>query len=224
MLGIILAWLPLAALRGQDLWIDSSPEGYLIRAGLPAPGKEQPPLFHPFQPGPMQCASRSGLTVLHNTRNRDHVELSCDTIAVNIFSGYRTRTLLGIQNVSRDMAPWFSFGTSALYDNLKRINHWNPATSGPITHSLEITPLELPRADAPAGTLFLLTLNRAGIANTEIYHNGQPVGTTDQSGKLRIKLRTAGLQIFRSQVTTQSQNSLADSEVITTHLTLLIEP
>ena len=122
-------------------------------------------------------------------------------------SGTWTKTPYGTQPGTRAEAEmairsWRSF------ESTKRIDHWSPLLTKPLTEDLEIVPLNNPLALRPGEKLRLVVVFQGRpVAGARVAYDGEVRGVTDKAGHINIRIRHTGLQMIQASAEQPAEDS-----------------
>ncbi len=143
------------------------------------------------------------------------IENSCKALYILTSSGFWTKTPYGLKNIPKnktDLAieSWQSF------ESVKRVEE---NYDKPLTNHLEITLLNNLK-DLKVGdkVTFLVTYNKKPISDVVVTYFEKPIGTTDEEGKINIRIKEKGLQIIGTSYTLKGDGKKADKIIFTSFL------
>jgi len=142
----------------------------------------------------------------------------CSLIYVIYSSGYWSKTPYGEVNkpknqVNTVIKSWLSF------EILKKVNKWDKSLEKPFINSLEIIPTnDISKLKKGEKIRLKILYNGKPIENVPVYYNGKFRGTTDEEGKINIKIRNKGLQLIEASYKEKINSNKADEVVYTTIL------
>jgi nickel transport protein len=217
----LILFLPLLALS-HELWIEKEREGYVLFYGhiKPKGGEESKIPYKPEQVENFDCYDNSGKKVFAKLIKEYPARLlgKCSVVLASFSSGYWSRTTEGLKNLPKDKATnvlesWLSL------ESVKRIDLWNQNFSKPLTSELEIVLLENPLTIKP-GQKFTVAVYYRGkpLKDVVVEHMGKAVGTTDEEGRINLRLREKGLQMIGASMKEKGDGVKADYVIRTSYL------
>ncbi len=128
-------------------------------------------------------------------------------------SGYWSKTPYDSKNlpkhkVDRVIDSWFSA------QGVKRIDRWDTGLAQPLTHELELVPLDNPLLHKPGDKLQLRAWYQdKPAAGVTVAYFGKPRGVTDADGNIDIRLRNPGFQLIQASIELPRSDGKADKTV-----------
>ncbi len=105
----------------------------------------------------------------------------------------------------------------------RRINAWKPRRE-PLSNELEIIPVESP-SSLRIGEKFTVIAYYRGkpLRDAPIYHNRRIVGSTDEEGRINLRVREKGIQLVGVTVREKDGTGKADYVLKTFYLIFEVE-
>ncbi|ADC89684.1 Nickel transport complex, NikM subunit, transmembrane [Thermocrinis albus DSM 14484] len=206
--------LPLAltvSAFSHQLWMEREGDTLLLHYGhlKPAPGEERYVRYEPSWVKHVACYDAEGyqqkISVIHTYPLR--IKGNCKVAVATLWEGYWTKTTEGLKKAAKDevkepIESWASYGY------VKRLDLWVPK---PIGQELEITPLDdFTKAKVGEKLTFLVTYRGRPLANVPVSYNGHVVGTTDDRGRINIRLKEKGLNVVETSLKEMGDGKKAD--------------
>ncbi len=221
--AVILIMLYAAALYAHDLWICPHEGGvYTLHyghLGHAHKGKKTLKYKAEFIKEVMGF-DKSGNRVNVNYEKEYPLKISKGPAVVFVVfsTGYWTKTVEGEKNLPKDsvdmpIKSWLS------YEYVKYMNTWNKSLAKPLTEYLEITPLfDINRVKKGDKVTFLVTFKGKPIRDVVVAYDGKPRGTTDEEGKVNIRIMKKGLQLIQATYKEKGDGKKTDEIIHTTAL------
>jgi nickel transport protein len=219
-LGLFLFSVCLAF--SHEPWVEREGNSYMLYYGHlnPKKGEEKFTRYNPENVLRIECFDHFGKSIPLKLERNYPIKFNAQCYAVYALysSGYWTKTVYGLTNKPKNetkepLESWLS------YKSVKRVDGWTEAFKKPLTDDLEIVPLNNP-----------LTLNVGDKITLVVYQKGKPVkdatvaygdktvGTTDEEGKINVRIKHKGMQIIKASVKEKGDGTKADYVVKTTSL------
>lgn len=181
----------------HELWIERVDGEYVLLYGhlKPMGGEKERLEYKPEQVISFECLDTEGKKIRSTMLAGYPARLkgNCSLVEAKFSSGYWTKTPEGLKNLPKEnvknpIESWYSV------EIVRRIDTW---TKAPLTHDLEIALLENP-SSLKVGQKFTVVVYYRGkpLKDATIYHNGRIVGSTDEEGRINLRLRERGLQLI----------------------------
>ncbi len=205
----------------HDLWVERTPEGFLVRYGHR--GGEVLPV-DPAKVKSIRCADgasapRELVTAARFAAKDVRVAASCTVVSVFHDGGYWSLTPDGEVNLPRTKATsvvraWAS------RQYAKWVDARSPRASTPLGDELEIVPVT-DLAKAHEGDKITVRVLSAGqpVRDAVVAMDHRPLGETDSRGEVRLRLRAPGVQSISTSVRRPKASPEADAEVLEASLT-----
>ncbi|MGE5344164.1 MAG: DUF4198 domain-containing protein [Candidatus Omnitrophota bacterium] len=138
-------------------------------------------------------------------------------------SGFWTKTVYGTLNISKEnqknvVKSWYS------EESVKFIHRWSENAAKPLTENLELNSLVDPAKLKPGDKIRLLvTYKGKPVKDVPVAYGDEPRGTTDDQGKINIRIQRAGFQIISASLTRPGDGIKADEVITTTSLNFMVE-
>lgn len=204
----------------HDLWFDVHPDNAVLYQGHTYSEHDGQKLV-PYPTGAVKsadCRIEDG-TVLELKLPRTYpaqFKTHCSVTLVNFSTGYWTQTPWQTVNQPKTGVPkvvqsWLSVET------LKLMTRWQPENNQPIGRGLEITPASNPFLLKPGDKLVVvLTDQSIPVKDAPVAYGDNVRGTTDDQGRIAIRLRHGGPQFIRASLETSTPNDSKADKVIRT--------
>ncbi|MCS6958302.1 MAG: DUF4198 domain-containing protein [Aquificaceae bacterium] len=200
MKALIVSLLFFSLLLAHELWIERVGDAYVLYYGhlQPKRGEESKLAYTPENLLRFECLDEDG-RLLNSKVDKSYparLRGSCAVIQAEFSSGYWTKTVEGLKNLPKDkvsgaLESWLSLET------VRRIERWSNALSKPLSNGLELVALENPLV-LRMGQKFSIVAYYKGrpLKDAPISHNGKFVGSTDEDGRINLRIRSLGIQLI----------------------------
>lgn len=147
----------------------------------------------------------------------------CDVYYVLFSSGYWTKTVYGTKNVSKEgqsqvLNSWQSF------ESVKYVKRFSGKYNRSITNDLEIVPLsdisKIKRGDKLRLQVFY---HGRPVKDVVVAYHGKPRGTTDENGKINVRVNEKGFQMISASITEKGDGIKCDKIIRTTTLSFVVK-
>lgn len=151
------------------------------------------------------------------------IKEDCQAAFVLFSSGYWTKTVYGTKNVSKEneknvVKSWYS------EESVKYIDKWDENLAKPFTNYLEIVPLvNLSKVKIGDKIRLLITFRGKPRSNVVVAYKDEPKGSTDDEGKINIRIKEPGFQIITASLNQPADGIKADEIIYTTNLNFIVE-
>lgn len=214
---LFLACFPIPA-TSHDLWIERSGTLHQLAYGHAHSGHEGTKQLE-YKPEAVKnalCFKPSGDVAIRIESGFTYPATLSGDCAVSRFSlstGYWSKTPYGTKNLPKGEAgavidSWLSV------ESVERIDHWGDGLARPLTHELELTPLNNPLA-LKAGDKLRLRVFYQGkpAANVTVAYFGKPRGVTGADGAMNIRLSAPGFQLIQASLELPLSDGMADKAI-----------
>ncbi len=227
---ILLTFISLAF--AHDLWLEKERNTYKLLYGHKYPHKGENSIspkilkYNPENVKSILCITENGEKREINFQKKYPVKFNnteCALIYVIYSSGYWSKTPYGEFNKPKNQTEmvidsWLS------YEIVKRINKWNKNLEKSFINTLEIIPTNNPLKLEIGDKLRLKILfNGKPLENIPVYYNGKFRGTTDENGRINIRIKKYGFQMIEATFKQKVNSQKADKIVYTTILNFELE-
>ncbi|UFS61416.1 DUF4198 domain-containing protein [Sulfurimonas sp. HSL-3221] len=186
-----------ATLAAHEYWIDAS--GELQRGHLGAAASEH---MHKDEavkqyPSERYCRQSGGVDEVKGAFGvSERVGAACDTMMVILHLGDYAKTPYGIVAAS-EANPAMVIGSWESIESVKRLNRLSDFA--PLGKGFELSFSRDPSGlEAGDKMRVLATYDGAPKAGAVVAYEGRVVGTTDEAGRINVRIRHAGLQQIRA--------------------------
>ena len=214
-------------LYAHELWIEKENGSYTVMYGHKDTLEHEAEtiVYKPENVLEVKCFDGDGKEVVASASKDPPVTLQGDCAVVySLFSsGYWTKTPYGTKNIPKNetkvsIYSWYSIEIS------KRFDEWNDNLRQPLTDYLEIIPMNDPFKLKKGNKVRLLAVFKGKpIQNVVVSYDGKPRGTTDEKGRINIRIRHAGFQIISVTYKEKNDSPKADETVYTANLNFEVE-
>ncbi|MEN3028301.1 MAG: DUF4198 domain-containing protein [Aquificaceae bacterium] len=182
----------------HDLWIEKWGDAYVLYYGhiQPRAGEESKIAYSPENLLRFECLDGEG-KVLKATVDKGYpakLRGNCSLLQAEFSSGYWTKTVSGTKNLPKDKVSGALEGWLSL-EVVRRVERWNSNMAKALTEGLELVLLEDP-SKLRMEQKFSVGVYYGGkpLKDVTVSHNGRVVGTTDEGGRINLRIRSPGLQ------------------------------
>lgn len=215
--SFVLLWFPFSCFS-HDLWLDVQGDTATLFHGHIYSEHEGQKLI-PY-PGSavksIECrnSSESDFSIKVPETYPTKFRTPCDVVLVSFSTGYWTQTpwetvnqpKTGINNVIKS---WLSIESIKLQINFRE------SSTKPFGHGLEVTATSNPLVLKPGEKLVVVVTDQGiPVKNIPVAYGDSIRGTTDDDGKIAIRLRRTGIQTIRSSLEMPSNNKAKADTVL----------
>ncbi|MEJ5172293.1 MAG: DUF4198 domain-containing protein [Hydrogenothermaceae bacterium] len=203
----------------HELWIEENENGYILLYGhlKPQLGEDKFVKYSPENVLDVRCFDSQGKDKSVKVERVYPLKIvgKCDILYILFSTGYWTKTPFGLKNLPKDrvdmpIESWQSF------ESVKRLNSF---IDTPLTDNLEITPLQNPFSLKVGEKLtVLVTYGKKPLRDVIVSYDGKPIGTTDDDGKINIRIKHTNQQYISTSYKVRSDGVKADSIIYTATL------
>jgi nickel transport protein len=211
---LLVAVLSVSTAFAHEYWIDREGRQFVLNQGhkTAAHGGAAAVSYDTTTITSVQCSEESGKNrPLPVKGNPARVEGDCAAVSFQLNSGYWTKTPYDTFNKPRNevkgaLQSWLSEET------VTRIERWSPVLAKPNANGLQLSLASDPDR-LKSGDKFTLvaTLNGAPQANVAVAYDGETRGTTDNEGRINLRVRHNGLQLIAASLETPLADGKADT-------------
>ncbi|MCX7760379.1 MAG: DUF4198 domain-containing protein [Hydrogenothermaceae bacterium] len=203
----------------HELWIEESENGYTLLYGHlnPQVGEDKFVKYSPENVLDVKC--------FDHQRKEKNVKVEkvypfkivgkCDLLYILFSTGYWTKTPYGFKNLPKNkvnmpIESWQSF------ESIKKLSSF---IDTPLTDNLEISPLQNPfNIHVGEKLTVLVTYGKKPLKDVIVAYDGKPIGTTDDEGKINIRIKHPYQQYISTSYKIKSDGVKADSIIYTSIL------
>lgn len=216
---LMFTQLTISVCLAHELWLEEDREGYIVQYGHlnPSGGEERYVRYNPKDILDIKCFNVDGkeveVEVLKGYPTR--IVGKCHAMLVTISTGFWTKTPYGLKNSPKDETPqaiesWLSFET------IKKMGTFSDRV---YTGGLEIVPLrDFSNLKVGDKVTFSVFLERRPLKDVVVNYNGRQVGTTDEEGRINIRIKQSGQQFIKTSYRVKSDGIKSDFKVYTSTL------
>jgi nickel transport protein len=211
----------------HDLWIEKDGNFYVLYYGHlhPKQGDEKLIKYKPEEVLKFECFDVNGKAITSKIERSYPAKLqgSCGVVFALFSSGYWTKSVHGLKNLPKNQVQdaiegWLS------YESIKRINQWSEAYTKPLEEDIDIVPLENPLKTKVGEKITLAVYYRGKpLKNAVVAYDEHPIGTTDEEGKINIRIKHSGLQMISTSIREKADGVRADYVIKTTNLSFEVK-
>ncbi len=212
--------------QAHELWIRKDMDSYTLFYGhiKPGSGEEELIKYLPEQVLSFECLSAEGNRLKAKLVKGYPFKLggTCHMVQAVFSSGYWTKTPEGLKNLPKDQVKnpiesWYSLETA------RRVDLWKPRNT-PLGHDLELILMENP-SSLRVGQKFTVVAYYKGkpLRDAPVYHNLRVVGSTDEEGRINLRVREKGIQLVGVTVKEKDNAEKADYVLKTFYLLFEVE-
>ncbi len=211
----------------HDLWVEREGSQYALYYGHlhPVQGEEKFIKYKPEDVLKFECVSSGGKPLQYKFEKSYPARLkgSCGAVLAVFSSGYWTKSVEGLKNLPKDRVQGAIEGWLS-YESVKRIDGWSQELKKPLTDDLEIVPLENP-LEAKVGDKLTFAVYYRGkpLKDAVVAYDEKPVGSTDDDGRINIRIKRKGLQLISTSVKEKADGVKADYVVKTANLSFEVK-
>ncbi|WOE69167.1 DUF4198 domain-containing protein [Hydrogenimonas thermophila] len=215
---IVLAILMPIFLFAHDVWIEKDGQNWTLNYGHLHLTKEHGgKKVMPYDPkSVINVICSNGGKVIKPQVNESYpfvVKGECDELFILMDNGYFTKTPYGTKHLPKDkvkmaIKSWRSF------ESVKRVEK---NSKKPISDNLEIVLLKKPESVGEKARLQLFYHSKP-VKDVVVAYDDKVRGTTDEDGKINIRIRHSGLQNIKATLREPCGNGKCDEIVHTTAL------
>jgi nickel transport protein len=201
--------------QAHDLWLERDGAGYTLYQGhkYSAHAGTETMAYDAAFVKDSRCLNAVGAVQALKTGQLSpwKARAECAALLVSASSGYWTKTPWETRNAAKtgfgdSLKSWLS------EEAVKRIDAWTPGAALPLGDGLEITPLANPFSLKPGDKLtVLITERKRPRAGVPVAYGGETRGTSDDSGRIGIRIRHGGTQLLSASLETPLDDGKADS-------------
>jgi len=211
----------------HDLWIQKENNSYVLYYGHIHPKQGESKII-PYRAENIfkyECYNKEGKLIINKFDQSYPVKItgSCDALFAAFTSGYWSKTFKGTVNkpkneVDKSIDSWLS------YEYLKKIEVWSDHFTKPLTNELEIVVIDNPFNKKLGDKLtFVVFYQQKPVKDIVVAYDERPVGSTDDEGKINIRIKQNGLQMISATLKEKGDGVKADHIVYTTILSFEIK-
>ncbi len=223
---VLLLILLFYTAQAHELWIEREGNLFVLLYGHIKPDRveEATVRYLPEQVLSFECLDAEGNRLKAELIKGYPLKLrgSCHMVQAVFSSGYWAKTPEGLKNLPKDQVKdsiesWYSLEIA------RRINAWKPRRE-PLSNELEIIPVESP-SSLRVGEKFTVIAYYRGkpFRDVPVYHNGRIVGSTDEEGRINLRVREKGIQLVGVTVREKDGTGKADYVLKTFYLIFEVE-
>lgn len=209
-------------LHAHDLWIQKENQHYVLYYGHLNPKENESKLI-PYEPQNIlrfDCFNKESKLITAKIEKRYPAKLTgdCDVVFAIFSSGYWTKTIYGLKNlpkneVEKPIESWLS------YESVKKIEVWSENFIKPLSDQLEITALQNPLNKKIGDKItFVVYYKQKPVKDLVVAYHEKPIGTTDEDGKINIRIKQNGLQMISATLKEKGDGIKSDHIIYTTIL------
>ena len=222
MYRLFLIMMTAATLTAHDYWIDAS--GVLQRGHLEPEAGEHAHKDEALRQYPAEryCRRDGAVGEVQGPFGvSEHVTAGCDSVMVVLHLGSYAKTPYGIvaaaeANPSMVIKSWESIES---VKRLNRLSDFSPMGKGfELSFSRDPSGLE-----AGEKMRILATFDGTPKAGAVVAYEGRVVGTTDEAGRINVRIRHAGLQLIRATLREPLTNMPVGERLYNATLNLEVE-
>ena len=224
-LMLALSLMLLAYAQSHDLWIEKEQNTFKLLYGHKhsSHGGDAYMEYKPEFVKSIKCLSNSKIQEINFEKKYPvQIDAKCDIAFVVFSSGYWTKTVYGTKNVPKDneknvIKSWFS------EESVKYIDKYTESCEKPMTENLEIVPL-VDVSKLKKGDKIRLQVYYKGkpANNVVVAYGDEPKGSTDEEGKINIRINHDGFQIISASLSEPADGVKADEIIYTTSLNFIL--
>ncbi len=215
---VISFLVPLSFAFSHDLWVDKNQDTYTLYYGHLNPYKDEQKYieYNPDNVLDVKCFyQEKEKNIKIEKRYPIKIFGKCDTIFVEFSSGYWTKTPHGLKNLSKNLVQM----PLESWKSIEYVKRVDIGISKPYTNHLEITSLDnLNNVKVGDKVSFLVTLNGKPMKDVVVAYDGKPVGTTDDDGRINIRIKRNGLQNITTSLKIKENSDKSDFIIYTSNL------
>ncbi|ACN98533.1 DUF4198 domain-containing protein [Sulfurihydrogenibium azorense] len=216
---LILLLFSVGIAFSHDLWLEKKDNFYTLFYGHlnPSDNDQKSIEYNPNSVFEIKCFSQDGKEKSIKVERSYPLKIfgKCDSVFIGFSSGYWTKTPYGLKNLPKNQVhmPLES------WKSVEYVKRLDTDINKPLTANLEITPLDsIKNVKIGDKITFLVTLNAKPVKDTVVAYDEKPIGTTDDEGKINIRIKRSGIQNISTSLKLKEVSEKADFTIYTSTL------